>query len=158
MKAYIILGLMVFMAAFAGIFYLNYQPGEKINFKPPYHYVPGEPLSYANAFFFVFVFSLLMIPKIGSLAPIALGIEGTKYASLLSLGKMPVTDLLFVAPQVIAAYSAAVLAQGVVDDLDEKQSLTLSMQKAVKYLIVAVILFAAVLFGIHYMPTLPAVK
>ncbi len=116
-----ILSIAVLAFVFIGYYALNYdfsgEGKEAPAFTPPYYFKSGEFVSYLNAFFFVFVFSLLFF---GYSAPIALGIEGAKHASML-LQPNPVTfDLIFLVPQTLAAYSAIVLGQGVLEDIDGK--------------------------------------
>jgi hypothetical protein len=86
-------------------------------FVTPYYFVVNELTSAINAYFFVFIFSLLFF---GYSAPIAMGIEGAKYGSLLAHGIMNVFDLIFIFPQLLGAYSAILLGQGVIDDIEGK--------------------------------------
>ncbi|MFH0971342.1 MAG: hypothetical protein V1835_02125, partial [Candidatus Micrarchaeota archaeon] len=56
----------------------------------------------------------------GYSSPIALGVEGAKYASLALSGAMPIYDYVFLIPEVLAAYSAVLLGRGVLDDFEGK--------------------------------------
>ncbi|MFH0971502.1 MAG: hypothetical protein V1835_02945 [Candidatus Micrarchaeota archaeon] len=118
-----VLGFAALILVFAGVYAFGYDfatgkaKATALDFKPPYYYMQGEFVSYINAFFFVFVFSLLFF---GYSAPIALGVEGAKYASLTLGGAIPIYDYAFLIPEVLAAYSAVLLGRGVLDDFEGK--------------------------------------
>ncbi|HLD62333.1 MAG TPA: hypothetical protein VI875_00535 [Candidatus Norongarragalinales archaeon] len=139
MNISVFLGIVVFVACFGGVLYLNSSAGEgtKLFFvTPPYNYAVGDALSYVNAFLFVFILSAAFF---GIAAPLALGIEGLKYASLLSTGIMPVYDILFAIPQVFAAYSAALLGRGAIEDYQGKGSVFAHWKDSVKFFVVGAV-------------------
>lgn len=131
------LALFAFTFSFMAVWTVNSGPGEDLYLVPPYHYIPGDYWSYLNAFFFSVVFSLLFF---GVSAPIAMAVEGAKYASLLSAGIMPPFDLAFAIPSLLGAIAAATLGQGIVADYRNKGSLFEYWAPALLYFNVALIL------------------
>ncbi|MEK6843157.1 MAG: hypothetical protein AABY04_01595 [Candidatus Micrarchaeota archaeon] len=117
----VLLAFMVFFGVFAGNYFLNFdfEKGKAkegaFTFTPPYYYAPNEWVSQVNAFFFVFLFSLLFF---GYSAPIATGIEGAKYAAILLAGTGSFFDFAFIVPELLAVYSATLLGQGVLNDFE----------------------------------------
>jgi len=134
------LALFAFTAAFFAVWLTNQAaPAEQqFIFLPPYHYEADDYWSYLTAFFFATVFSLLFF---GAGAPIAMAIEGAKYASLYSVGVMPAFDLAFAVPTLIAALAAATLGQGVIADYRNKGSLFDYWRTSVLYFNTALLLF-----------------
>ena len=133
--------LIILATAFFTAFYLNANPNYEFTITPPYHYVPGEFLSELNAFFFVFIFSLLFF---GITAPIALGIEGLKWGSLYSIKAITFYDLAFIVPQVIVSFSAIMLGQGIISDYEGKAALKQVLPTALTYFLAAIALFFAI--------------
>ncbi|MBI5229188.1 hypothetical protein HY991_03690 [Candidatus Micrarchaeota archaeon] len=131
MNPTIVIGVIVFIAAFGAVYFYNSSAENKFLFIPLYHYEPGDFLSEVNAFLFPFIFSLLFF---GISAPLALGMEGLKYASLLSTGGMASYDLAFALPQVIAAFSATVFGTAILNDYSGKGNLLEDLKKGAKYL------------------------
>lgn len=134
-----VLGIIALVLAFGATYALNYDfSAGKANpqfggISPPFSFQPGDFISQLNAFFFVFIFSLLFF---GYSAPIALAIEGARYASLLLKGTGYTFDMLFIFPEAIAAYSAIVLGQGVLNDVDGA-SVFEKWSGAVRYFVIA---------------------
>lgn len=149
MNISVFLGIIVFVACFGGILYLNSESeGSLLFFTPPYNYVVGDAFSYLNAFLFVFVLSAAFF---GIASPIALGIEGLKYASLLSGGFMPVYDILFVIPQIFAAYSAAMLGKGAIEDYQGKGNVFSPWKNAVKWFVVGLVSLIVLIVARNYL-------
>ncbi len=150
MNIFIFLGIVVFVACFGGLLYLNSsgEGGKLIFVNPPYNYIVGDTLSFFNSFLFVFIFSAAFF---GVAAPIALGIEGLKYASLLSAGLMPVYDILFAIPQVLAAYSASMLGKGAIEDYQGKGSVFAHRKDAVKWFAVGVVFLVILILARSYL-------
>jgi len=143
MNSFIILGIVVFAISFAGVYYVNYTAETPYSFTPPYYFSIGDMMSQINAFLFVFIVSAAFF---GLAVPIALGIEGLKYASLLSTASMPAFDLLFAIPQLFAAYSASLLGQGAVEDYQGRGSVFAYWSDSVKWFVVG-----AVMLGILWL-------
>lgn len=136
MNVSIFLGVLFFIVTFGAVFYFNSDTAKDrlYQFTPPYHYVVGETTSFINAFLFVFILSAAFF---GLTSPIALGIEGLKYASLYTNASMPAFDLLFIIPQVIVAYSASLLGKGAVEDYDGKGNVFAYWKDALKWFAIA---------------------
>ncbi len=112
MNAVSLLAFGVLIVSFFGVFAYNSMPGtDKVTYAPPYYFIKDDALSYLNAYFFVLIFSLLLF---GMGAPVAMAIEGTKYAVLVSI--LPVYDLVFILPELCAMLAAAKLGEGVMAD------------------------------------------
>ncbi|MFA6329403.1 MAG: hypothetical protein WCX64_01815 [Candidatus Micrarchaeia archaeon] len=112
MNALSLLAFAVLLISFFGVLAYNAVPGtEKVTYAPPYYFIKDDALSYMNAYFFVLIFSLLLF---GMGAPIAMAIEGTKYAVLVSI--LPVYDLVFILPELCAMLAASKLGEGVMAD------------------------------------------
>lgn len=146
MKAVFVLSVIIFAAAFGAVYSVNSFTGYDVFFKPPYHYAAGGLPSEANAFAFAFIFSLLFF---GYSAPIALGIEGLKYASLYSSGIIGLPALAFILPQFVACFAAMTLGEGAIKDYKGEGKMIDYAWKAFKYLAVAIVLFVAV-FAANY--------
>ena len=108
----------------------------------PFHFVAGEPISYANAFSFAFLFSLLFF---GFSAPIAMLLEGLRYAGIAAGTQW--YELLFALPELAAAYAAVLLGQGIVADLEGKGNVFTEWADAKKFFLVAVGSLALLLLG-----------
>lgn len=136
LNALAILSIAAFVFAFGGVWMTNTGTVKQV-YLPPYHYIPGDYWSYLNAFFFSTVFSFLMF---GASAPLAMAMEGAKYASLFSTGAMAPFDLLFILPSLLGAIAAATLGQGVVADYRNEGSLFDYWAAALLYFNIALIL------------------
>jgi hypothetical protein len=146
-----ILSGIIFVLAFGTVYSMGYdfQAGkarENANpiFNAPYYFVSGELISYLNAFFFVFIFSLLFF---GYSAPIAMGIEGGKFAALFVSGLLKPYDFVFVIPEFFAAYSAILLGQGVLEDFEGKTVFE-KWASALKFFVVGLVL-TAIFYGLR---------
>lgn len=106
-------------------------------YAPPYYYQTGDYWSYLNAFFFSVVFSLLFF---GAGAPLAMGMEGAKYASLFYTGAMPAFDLLFLIPSLFGSVGAVTLSQGILADFRNQGSVFAYWPRALRYFDSALIL------------------
>ena len=112
MNALGLLSFGVLLVSFFGVLAFNSIPdADKITFTQPYYFLKDDALSYFNAYCFVLLFSLLFF---GMGAPIAMAIEGTKYAVLFSV--LPFYDLLFLLPELCAMLAATKLGEGVMAD------------------------------------------
>ncbi|MFA5247603.1 MAG: hypothetical protein WC408_06985 [Candidatus Micrarchaeia archaeon] len=112
MNAMSIVAFGALLFAFFGVLAYNSLSGmEKVTYEPPYYFVKGDSIAYVNAFCFVFLFSMLFF---GMGAPAAMAIEGAKYAILFSI--LPLYDLLFVIPELLAMLAASKLGEGVMAD------------------------------------------
>ncbi|MFH1750150.1 MAG: hypothetical protein ABH863_00560 [Candidatus Micrarchaeota archaeon] len=136
-------GLALFIVAFGGFYAINYDFAsgsvrEGAAFVAPYNYIAGSFTSHLNAYFFVFVFSLLFF---GYSTPIALGLEGAKHASAMLHGANPF-ELVFIIPSLIGAYAAIVLGQGVLEDI-EGNSVFEKWNAAVKFFAIGLALTVA---------------
>ncbi|MFH1199601.1 MAG: hypothetical protein V1708_00880, partial [Candidatus Micrarchaeota archaeon] len=147
MNLLFVLSVALFAAGFAYVAAGNFdfavgefkaEPGIAIH--PPYYFNPQEISSQFNAFFFVFLFSLLFF---GLSAPVALAIEGAKYGTMLSSAAPNAFDFAFAIPQVLAAYSAILLGQGVFNDFGSEKSVFDAWSVALKYFIAGLALTAA---------------
>ncbi|HEV8289784.1 MAG TPA: hypothetical protein VGQ00_02405 [Candidatus Norongarragalinales archaeon] len=143
MNTITLFSLIVFATVFAAVYINNTTTGATpIVFTPPYSYASGgDLLSELNAFLFTFIFSLLFF---GLSAPIALGIEGAKYAGLFTQHLMSAFDFAFLLPQVIAVFAATLLGQAIIDDYTEKRSLLEGWTDARNYFLAAFVLFIVV--------------
>jgi len=131
------------LLSFAGVWYWNASnPASAVFFEPPYNYEIGDALSSFTAFAFSFVFSILFF---GYSAPLAMLIEGAKFASLYTRGGLPWFDLLFVVPDLLACYSAILLGANAWEDFKGTGSLFKGWREAFKYFIVAAALLGALL-------------
>ncbi len=98
--------------------------------KPPYYFQENDVKSEFNGFFFVFLFSLLFF---GLSAPIALAVEGAKYGTLISTQGVRAFDFAFAIPEVLAAYSAVLLGQAVMNDLGSEKNVFDAWSAALKF-------------------------
>ncbi len=143
MNFWTVLAIISFVACFSVVALLNYGavltagPANATAVKysiqpisPPYSFdiysdkdfnlKQGGVLGILNAYFFVFVFSLLFF---GFSAFLAMGAEGLKYASFISTGSMPGYDLMFLLPQFLAVVAATELGEGVMNDFEGRESI-----------------------------------
>jgi hypothetical protein len=142
MNTPLVLGILVFIAAFGAVYAVN-SGSTQFAFTPPYYYVNGGDLaSVLNSMLFVFLFSLLFF---GLGAPLALGIEGLKYSSLYLAQAIPFYDLFYILPQFIAAYAATILGTGALADFQGNASVFDYWKDGVKYFLVALGLTAILL-------------
>ncbi|MBI4406780.1 hypothetical protein HY571_02605 [Candidatus Micrarchaeota archaeon] len=155
MKSLTFVAIILFFIALAGTYVYNVgqaSAGEKLfEFRPVYSYVPGEVLSTFNAFFFVFIASLLLF---GLGAILSMLLEGAKYGYLLSVlftggsTAFHVFDLLFVVPQIMACIAATTLGAGLILDYRGKSSLFPYWNYGVRYFLFA-LLITLVLLGMR---------
>ncbi|MBU1197861.1 hypothetical protein KJ765_05125 [Candidatus Micrarchaeota archaeon] len=122
---------------------MTFLENPAVTFHPPYAFQAGDWVSTLNAFFFVFLFSMLFF---GLSAPIAMGLEGAKFGSLLSTGTVHAYDYVFVIPQLLGAYAAILLGQGVLRDFGGKETVFVNWGGAFKFfaagLLLTVVLIA----------------
>ena len=118
----------------------EFKAEPSIAFRPPYYFEENSIASEFNAFFFVFLFSLLFF---GLTAPVALAIEGAKYGTLISMPSPQTFDFAFAIPQVLAAYSAVLLGQAVLNDIGSEKSVFDAWGIALKYFAAGILLTAA---------------
>ncbi|MFH1247020.1 MAG: hypothetical protein V1644_01440 [Candidatus Micrarchaeota archaeon] len=140
MKSLTLVAIVLFFVAFAGVYFYNSSQaennGELFQFKPPYAFVPGDMLSTFNAFFFVFIVSLLLF---GMGSVVSMPLEGLKYGTLFYgyvngvITGFHFFDLLFVIPQLMACVAATTLAAGLILDYRGKTSLFPYWNSAVRY-------------------------
>ncbi|MBI5035805.1 hypothetical protein HZC09_00525 [Candidatus Micrarchaeota archaeon] len=149
MKVLLIVSLVFFAAVFVGVYAYNSAYPDKIVLQPPYAYVPGDMASEASSLVFVFVLSLLFF---GYSAPIALGIEAAKYASMISTNALPVTHAAFILPAMLASVAAVYLGQGLLKDYKGEGNWIDYAQKSAYYMIAALVIWLIVFFGRNYIP------
>jgi len=149
MKLIAIFSVVVLVAAFAGVYGYNTTQDQALDLVPPYAFTPNDLVSELLVLAFVFSFSLLFF---GYGAPVALGIEGLKFASLYTNGAVGPTYLLLMLPEVFLALSATYLGQGLLNDYQGKGIWHEYAQKSAIHFIVALVLWAAVFFGRPYLP------
>lgn len=136
MNLSLIVAVVALLLSFGGFYAINYDFAnggayeDAWDFVPPYYFIPGELVSSLNSFFFVFAFSLLFF---GYSAPVALAIEGAKYGSLAVHGKLVALDLAFLFPEILAAYSAILLGQGVLSDFEGKDTVFVQWGSAIRF-------------------------
>ena len=154
-NGFAILSFAALLISFAAVSVMNLESIETMKFKetpavvfaPPYSFRLGDVISYFNAYFFVLVFSLLLF---GFSAPIAMGIEGAKYATLLSTQAMNGYDLLFIIPELMAAYSAAVIGQSVLGDFESNETVFSDWNNAMKFFIGSLLVLIVLIVGRTY--------
>lgn len=133
----------LFLVCFLSVYSFNaFNPGEEYRFDAPYSFEVGGLVSIVTSYFFVFITSLLFF---GYGAPIALAVEGVKYASLFSLSALPAFDLLFIVPQFLACYSAVRIGEGALEDFANRGSLYSRWRDAFKYFMISLVLLAVLL-------------
>ncbi len=147
MKSLTFTAIVLFFVALAGVYVYNVgqaaSGAQLFEFKPFYSYAPGDALSTFNAFFFVFVASLLLF---GLGAILSMLLEGMKYGYLLSVlftggpTTFHVFDLLFVVPQIMACIAATTLGAGLILDYRGKSSLFPYWNYGVRYFLFALLI------------------
>ena len=151
MKSLTLLAIVMFFVAFGAIYFYNVSQTTPFEFKPIYAFVPGDVLSAFNAFFFVFIVSLLLF-GVGGL--VAMTLEGLKFGSLLfftlagNVTGFHFFDLLFVIPEVMACIAATTLGAGLILDYRGKSSLFPYWNYAIRYFIFGLLL-TVVLLGLR---------
>jgi|YelNatPaOPRAMG01_1025707.scaffolds.fasta_scaffold12660_2 Mn2+/Fe2+ NRAMP family transporter len=130
--------VIVFFACFAAVFFINSQAIQNnsnlFSFTPPY--AENGVIGVFNAFFFVFVFSLLFF---GFTAPVAMGVQGLVLASKYSyfiagLNKnFSYWSFAFIIPQFFAVFAAVSLGEGVIKDYTGKGSVYEGWNEAIKF-------------------------
>lgn len=153
MKSLTLVAIVLFFAAFIGIYVYNSSQVTNnvapFEFKPLYAFVPGDALSAFNAFFFVFIVSLLLF-GIGGMVSMLL--EGLKYGYLFSSSVNGIVtgfhffDLLFIVPQLMACVAATTLGAGLVLDYRGKTSLFPYWNYAIRYFVFGFLLTAVLIF------------
>ncbi|MBI4361084.1 hypothetical protein HY572_04920 [Candidatus Micrarchaeota archaeon] len=144
MKWIALFSVIVFCGVFFAVYGFNLSQPQAIQLEPPYAFVPNDVQSELLSLTFVFVFSALFF---GFSAPLALGIEAAKFASLYSAGSVDATYLAFALPQVIVALSATYLGQGLLKDYQGDGRWKQYAQKSAMLLILALVVWVAVFFG-----------
>ena len=143
-----LVALALLAACFAGVYFVNTSnPAEAVFVAPPYYSEVGDAGSFVASFAFVFLFSLLFF---GYAAPVALAIEGAKYASFFTVRGLPWFDLLFLLPEVLVCYSAILLGHSALAEFTSSGSLFATWRRAFKYFIVSAVLFGALLIARGY--------
>ncbi len=140
MKSLTLIAILLFFLAFSGTYVYNVgqssSGGKLFEFRPPYAFVPGDVASTFNAFFFVFIVSLLLF-GVGGI--VSMTLEGLKYGYLFSSSAAGIAtgfhvfDLLFVVPQLMACVAATTLGAGLILDYRGKTSLFPYWNYAVRY-------------------------
>lgn len=111
------LALLAFILVFSAVYFVNNSPSYELKF--PFIYgdtlIPGEAPQFYSlrnllvSYAFVFAASLLFF---GYGAAIALGFEAAKYAQLYVAQQIHPYELVFILPELMAAYAALLLAGG----------------------------------------------
>ncbi len=144
MKSLTIVALLAFLVAFAAIYFYNSDQTAKhlptVKVTPPYAFSPGETIGEFNAFFFVFIASLLLFGIGGIVSMLS---EGAKYGYFASklMSDAPTTastsftffDLLFILPLVLSCIAATTLAAGLIMDYRGKGSMWSYWSNAAKF-------------------------
>ncbi len=130
--------VVVFFACFAAVFFINSQAMQSkstlFSFTPPY--AESGLFGIFNAFFFVFVFSLLFF---GFTAPVAMGVQGLVLASNYSYfmagmnNNFSYWSFAFILPQFLAVFAATSLGEGVIKDYEGKGSVYTGWNEALKF-------------------------
>ncbi len=133
--------VIVFFACFAAVFFINSQAIQNqsnlFSFNPPY--AESGLIGVFNAFFFVFVFSLLFF---GFTAPVAMGVQGLVLASQYSafiggLNKnFSYWSFALIIPQFFAVFAATSLGEGVIKDYEGKGSVYTGWNEAIKFFLI----------------------
>jgi len=143
MNALSILAFGVLLVSFFGVYAYNSIPGtDQVTYAPPYYFIKDDALSYLTAFFFVLIFSLLLF---GLGAPIAMAIEGTKYAVIVSV--FPVYDLVFIVPELCAMLAAAKLGEGVMADWSGEGNIYKYWSEGIKLALIGFALLLVLMFA-----------
>jgi|GEM_PF-952235 len=143
MNALSLVAFGVLLVSFFGVFFYNVVPGaEKVTYAPPYYFIKDDALSYLNAYFFVLIFSLLLF---GMGAPVAMAIEGTKYAVLMSV--LPLYDLVFIIPELCAMLAATKLGEGVMADWSGEGNIYNYWSEGIKLALIGFALLIVLMFA-----------
>lgn len=148
MKLVPVFSILVMVAVFAAVYGYNTTQPEKINLKPPYAFTPDDITSELMALGFVFAFSLLFF---GYAAPLALGIEGAKFGSLITSGAVHWTYLALTVPEMVVAISATYLGQGLLLDYQGQGLWQTYAKRSVILLIIALVLWVAAFYGRRFL-------
>ena len=153
MKSLTLIAIALFIVSLTAVFFYDSnqlthkQPA--FQFKPLYAFAPGDAVSAFNAFFFVFIVSLLLF---GMGSVVAMILEGLKYGYLLfsafngvAVSGFHVFDLLFVIPQIMACVAATTLGAGLILDYRGKSSLFPYWNYAVRYFFFGIAVTGALL-------------
>jgi hypothetical protein len=143
-KLLAVFSIIAMAAVFFAVLGLNISQNAGLNVQPPYAFSSGDVISELMALSFVFVFSVLFF---GYGAPIALGFEAAKFASLYSIGAVNELYLLFMIPEVLVAVSAVYVGQGLLKDYQGEGLWHAYAKKGVIFLILGLLIWAAVFFG-----------
>lgn len=142
-----LLAFAVLIASFFGVIAYNAIPGNAaVSYSPPYYFAKSDWVGYANSFAFVLVFSLLFF---GLGAPAAMAIEGLKYGVLFSAGVLPVSDLSFLIPEILAMLAACTLGEGVINDWSGKGIIFNYWSEGMRYLAFGLASLAILVFVFH---------
>jgi hypothetical protein len=143
MNALSLVAFGVLLVSFFGVLAYNAIPDtEKVTYAPPYYFVKDDGLSYINSYFFVLMFSLLLF---GLGAPVAMAIEGAKYAVLLSV--LPAYDLAFIIPELCAMLAATKLGEGVMADWSGEGNIYNYWPEGIKLALIGFALLLALMFA-----------
>lgn len=149
MKLIAVFSVVVMVASFAGVYGYNTTQSTPFTLSPPYSFEPNDLFSELVALAFVFVFSLLFF---GYGAPLALGMEGIKFASLYTSNAVPASYLLLMLPQIFMGLSATYLGQGLLNDYQGKGLWHEYAKKTLTHAVVGLVLWAVAFFGRQYLP------
>ena len=143
MNALSLLAFGVLLVSFFGVLAFNSVPSMvKVTYAPPYFFIMDDALSYLNAYFLVLIFSLLLF---GLGAPIAMAIEGTKYAVLLSV--LPAYDLVFILPELCAMLAATKLGEGVMADWSGQGNIYGYWSEGIRLALIGFVLLVILMFA-----------
>jgi hypothetical protein len=137
MNATSLVAFAVLLVAFFGVLAYNAYSGQSVTYAPPYYFSIGDWLSYVNAFCFVFIFSMLFF---GLGAPAAMAIEGVKYGVLYSV--VPIYDMLFMVPEILAMLAASRLGEGVMADWSGEGNVYGYWREGFEYIAAGIVLLA----------------
>ncbi len=161
MKSLTLAAVLLFFVAFTGVYLYNSMQATEGNvpfeFKPPYAFAPGDLVSNVNAFFFVFLLSLLLF-GVGGIVSMAL--EGLKFGYLLSASLAGIAtgfhlfDLLFIIPELMACIAATTLGAGLILDYRGKASLFPYWNYSIRYFSFGLFIMAALLAVRPFLVTL----
>ncbi len=152
MNKWFVVGLLTFavvVIAYAGFFVAGVAPPDAPVF---YHYrlkplanglAAADLLSLLLAYVFVFIGSSLFF---GLGTPFALGLEAAKYSSLFLSGRTLPFDAVFAIPALIAAYSANLLNEGVLEDYEHSGTVFKNVELSVVLLLAGLAMLVALYF------------
>ena len=148
MKLIPIFSIVAMVAVFAAVYGYNTTQSPKISLNAPYAFQPDDVISELVSLAFVFAFSLLFF---GFATPLALGIEGAKFASLLTSGAVHWTYLTLAVPEIVVAMAATYLGQGLLLDYQGKGLWQSYAKRSLALLIIGVVLWAAAFYGRRFL-------